>query len=106
MRLPGGVPQPICVVNTPAFDATWLDDDSILFSTDLGLRRISADGGEIEELTRVDIAGGERGHHFPHIIPNTDTVVFTLVDESGQHAALISLADKKKIGRASCRERV
>ncbi|MCH8824150.1 MAG: serine/threonine-protein kinase [Planctomycetes bacterium] len=95
VRLPGGVPQPICVVNTPAFDATWLDDNSIVFSTDLGLRRISADGGEIEELTRVDISGGERGHHFPHIIPNTDTVVFTLVDESGQHAALISLADKK-----------
>ncbi|MCZ6654523.1 MAG: protein kinase [Planctomycetota bacterium] len=95
VRLPGGVPQPICVVNSPAFDATWLDNDTIVFSTDHGLRRVSAEGGEVKQLTRVDIAGGERGHHFPHAIPNTDSILFTLVNESGQHAAILSLADEK-----------
>ena len=95
VRLPGGVPQPICVVNSPAFDATWLDDDTIVFSTAHGLRRVSAEGGEVQQLTRVDIAGGERGHHFPHAIPNTDSILFTLVNESGQHAAILSLADEK-----------
>ena len=95
VRLPGGVPQPICTINSAAFDATWLDDNTIVFSTDHGLRRVSADGGEVQHLTQIDIEGGEWGHHFPHAIPNRDSVLFTLVSESGQHAAILSLADEK-----------
>ena len=61
---------------------------------DHGLRRIPEKGGDIEELTRVDIDGGERGHCFPHAIPGTDLIVFTLATDSGQDAAVLSLHDR------------
>jgi hypothetical protein len=43
------------------------------------------------QLTTVAIDDGERGHHQPHAVPDSELVVFTLTDESGQHAALLSL---------------
>jgi serine/threonine-protein kinase len=93
VRLPGGTPQPVCEVNSAAFDATWLDDDSIVFAIDHGLRRVASGGGEVEELTRVEIDGGERGHCFPHAVPGSDLIIFTLVTESGRHAAVLSSGD-------------
>ena len=33
VRLPDGAPQLVCPVNSAAFDATWLDDETIVFST-------------------------------------------------------------------------
>ncbi len=70
VRLPaGGTPQTICPVNSTAFDATWLPNDFIIYSTDRGLYRVAAAGGEPEQLTTLDIDGGERGHHFPNALP-------------------------------------
>ncbi|MCZ6653072.1 MAG: protein kinase [Planctomycetota bacterium] len=93
VRLPGGTPQPICEVNSAAFDATWLDDGTIIYSSDHGLRRVSADGGESQVLTSIDVDAGVWGHHFPHVIPGTRSVIFTVTSDTGQHAALLSLDD-------------
>ncbi|MCH7632047.1 MAG: serine/threonine-protein kinase, partial [Planctomycetes bacterium] len=93
VRLPGGTPQPICDVNSTAFDATWLDDGTIIYSTDHGLRRVSSDGGEPQTLTSIDIDKGISGHNFPHVIDGTRWVMFTATTDTGQHAALLSLDD-------------
>ncbi len=93
VRLPGGAPQPVCEFNSTAFDATWLDDGTIVFSTDLGLRSVSSDGGPVKSLTSIDVDNGIRGHHFPHIIAGTRLVTFTVAAEDGQHAAVLSLDD-------------
>ena len=93
VRLPGGTPQPICEVDSAAFDATWLDDGTIIYSTDHGLRRVSSDGGESQVLTTLDIDAGVWGHHFPHVIAGNRSLIFTVTSETGQHAALLSLDD-------------
>ena len=94
VRLPGGAPQRICGINSTAFDATWLSSGIIVYSSDHGLWSVSAESGDPKQLTTVKIDDGERGHHFPHAIPGTRFVVFTLATDSGQHAALLSLDDK------------
>ncbi len=96
VRLPGGTPQPICEVDSAAFDATWLDDGTIIYSMDHGLRRVSSDGGESQVsqvLTTLDIDAGVWGHHFPHVIAGTRSLIFTVTSDTGQHAALLSLDD-------------
>ncbi len=93
VRLPGGTPKPICEFNSTAFDATWLDDGTIVYSTDLGLWRVSGREGKSRPLTSIDIDSGIRGHHFPHVIVGTQLIIFTVMTDTGQHAALLSLDD-------------
>ncbi len=94
VRMPGGgAPQPICAVNSTAFDATWLPGDVIIFSTDRGLYRVSASAGEAEQLTTLDIDAGERGHHFPHALPGNRLILFTLASNSDMLTAVLSLDD-------------
>lgn len=94
VRLPGGATQTICEVNSAAFDATWLDDDTIIYSTDLGLWRVSANGGEPpRQVTSIDVDNGIRGHLFPHAIAGTQQVLFTVTTDTGQHVALLSIAN-------------
>ena len=93
VRLPGGTAQPICEVNSTAFDATWLDDGTIIYSSDHGLRRVSAEGGKPQPLTFIDFDAGVRGHNAPHVIDGTQWVLFTVATDTGRHAALLSLDD-------------
>jgi Tol biopolymer transport system component len=94
VQLPGGTPQPICEISSAAFDATWLDDGTIIYSSDYGLRRVSSEVGSTSEaLTTIDSESGVRGHHFPNGIPGTRSVIFTVATESGLHAALLTLGD-------------
>jgi serine/threonine protein kinase len=96
VRLPGGAPQTICELNSTAFDATWLDDGTIVYSTDLGLWRVSDNGGQPpERLTSIDVDAGIRGHLFPNFVVGTQFVLFTVVNDTGQHAALLSLEDRE-----------
>ena len=95
VRLPGGATQDICEVNSAALDATWLDDGTIIFSTDLGLWQVSANGGEPHQVSSIDVDEGIRGHHFPNVIPGTQRIIFTLTTDKGQHAAALSLGDGK-----------
>ncbi len=93
VRLPaGGTPQTICSVNSTAFDATWLPNDFIIYSTDRGLYRVAAAGGEPDLLPTLDIDGGERGHHFPHVLPGGQWILFTLVSKARADTAVLSLS--------------
>ncbi|HUE76937.1 MAG TPA: protein kinase [Longimicrobiales bacterium] len=58
---------------------TWGDDGSIIISSEddnIGLMRVSADGGEATALTRTDAA--PRGHKTPSLLPGGRGVLFTI----------------------------
>jgi Tol biopolymer transport system component len=94
VRLPeGGNPVPICQVKSAAFDGTWLENGYMVFSTDRGLFQVPESGGEPEQLTTLNMDDGETGHHFPHALSD-DSILFTLVSDSGRHAAVFSFDDE------------
>jgi len=76
----GGVPATLCDVARP-FGADWCPDDGIVFSSgwDLGLSRISGQGGKVEVLTVPDKTRKEYGHRLPRWLPNGRNVLFTIV---------------------------
>jgi Tol biopolymer transport system component len=70
--------------------ATWAPDDSILFSTAdeaTGLRRVSANGGNVEVLTQPAQARGELDHVWPEMLPGGRAVLFTITATTGGLAA-------------------
>jgi Tol biopolymer transport system component len=75
----GGPPSPICTVPAPGVvGASWGDGDVIVFATDR-LWRVSARGGQPEEVTRP--ADNEYGHRLPHLLPGGELVLFTVARE-------------------------
>ena len=59
--------------------ASWGEDGSIVFTTtDAGLARVTAEGGEVETLTRLDPTTGERSHRWPELLPGGRAVLFTI----------------------------
>jgi eukaryotic-like serine/threonine-protein kinase len=63
--------------------ATWLADETIVFSGDWreGLQQVSAAGGTPKFLTQPDPARGESYHWLPDALPGGDAVLFT--DQKG-----------------------
>jgi len=56
----------------------WLDDGTIVFGgITTGLRRVSADGGAVTDLTTLDTARGETSHRTPVVVPSAGAVLFT-----------------------------
>ncbi|MEM9379190.1 MAG: protein kinase [Planctomycetota bacterium] len=66
--------------------ATWGDDGSIVFVPHFtgGLQRIPGDGGPPEAITEIDVAGGERTHRWPQLLPGSKEVIFTVDDDRTQ----------------------
>ena len=65
--------------------ASWGPDNTIIFGTDAfgadgagGLWRVSASGGEPEQLTTPDPEQGGVTHRWPHILPGGRAVLFTI----------------------------
>jgi serine/threonine-protein kinase len=75
---------------------TWGDDGTIVVSSPsiadrtIGLRRISADGGEVSVLTRVD---GAHLHGIPSMLPGGRGVLFTIrtISTGDRHLAALDL---------------
>ena len=76
----GGPPVTICSVVGGVWGASWGPDDTIIFGTNSrsggGLWRVSASGGEPEELTMPDAQ--LLNHAWPHILPGGRAVLFTI----------------------------
>ena len=70
--------------------ATWAPDDTIIFSTagqTTGLRRVSANGGDVTVLTRPAQGRGELDHLWPEMLPDGRAVLFTITAATGGLAA-------------------
>jgi len=76
----GGPVQTISEGITAQRGASWADDDSIILTADYaaGLSRISARGGRLEPLTKLDATKGERTHRWPEALPGGEAVLFTI----------------------------
>ncbi len=77
LSLAGGDPEEICNC-TAYYGIAWGPDDMIFFGGGNGrISRVSASGGEPEEITQLDEEAGEVSHRLPHILPNNPSVLYT-----------------------------
>ncbi len=77
--LQGGVPVTVCEASMNFRGATWGDDGKIYFaSATEGIQAVSEDGGIPVSLTAPDREKGEKTHRFPHVLPGSKAVLFTL----------------------------
>jgi len=82
--LTGGPAATIC--EAPAQDfygGTWNQDGVILLHTPKGIARVTAGGGPLTEVTKVDTNRGETGHYWPFFLPDGRHFLFTVT--SGQN---------------------
>ena len=89
VAITGGPADTIAQANL-RIGGTWAPDDSIIFAASdeaAGLRRVSANGGNVEVLTRPAQARGERYHLWPEMLPGGRAVLFTITATTGGLAA-------------------
>ena len=72
----GGAPAVVYKADFP-FGASWEEDDTIIFGAGAdGIWRVRSDGGQAENLIKVDLGQYARG---PQLLPGGRTLVFTLL---------------------------
>ena len=77
IAISGGTATPICQVGSAPFGISW-DSSGILFSeSGTAIMRVSPDGGKPELL--VDLNNTEDFAYGPQLLPDGDTLLFTLV---------------------------
>jgi Tol biopolymer transport system component len=67
----GGSPQTLCAVSTEPRGGTWSEEGVILFtpSPGEGLFQISASGGKITQVTKLNESKNESSHRWPYFLP-------------------------------------
>ena len=70
----------ICPVPPVTRGASWADDGMIYFSPTFsgGLQRVPAAGGTPEDVTQVQFDAGESNHLLPEVLPDGQTLLFTV----------------------------
>jgi eukaryotic-like serine/threonine-protein kinase len=88
----GGAPMTLCDAGNNG-GASWGPDDTIVFAStrNSGLWRVSAAGGQPQELTTPDPATGEYSHRYPQVLPGAKGVVFTSLNGFGWDESRIEL---------------
>ncbi len=88
----GGAVIRICS-SSFAFGGSWADDGSIVFTGGYprGLSIVSADGGEVRNLTSLRPTSGEIGHWWPQVLPGDRGVLFTIWSSSLKTARIAVL---------------
>ncbi len=80
----GGPAETICPLDTYFSGAAWGPDDTIVFTQGvLGLFRVAAKGGQPERLAVPDIEKGEKGYFRPSLLPDGQTLLYTLMFTDG-----------------------
>ncbi len=93
----GGAPQPVCDAEWGG--GTWLNDDTIVYTPAYvtGLWQVSASGGTPRMLTAPDKSKGELGHWWPQVLPNQQSILFTIfhIPADRSRMAVLSLETGK-----------
>jgi serine/threonine-protein kinase len=73
----------------------WGADDALYFAATnvSGISRVSASGGPVTELSRLDRAAGEISHRWPHVLPDGKSLLYSIWTGPG--------ADERQIVRQS-----
>ena len=95
----GGAPITVCD-RFPIGDASWGDDDIILFSNGTSLFRVQASGGAPERVTTPDPKNSEFAHRFPQFLPGSKQAIFSIAIGGSFEHAKIGLLD---VGRGTYR---
>jgi serine/threonine-protein kinase len=91
----GGPRVDICDPGAAMLGATWAEDDTtIIFGNSVpsGLWRVSANGGEPEEVSTPDIEQGVN-HGWPRVLPGGRAVLFTILTSETVENAQIAMLD-------------
>ncbi len=76
----GGAAQDVCDAPVDSAGGAWSADHRIVFAPldGRGLVTVDADGGKPEILTRIDMSQGEIAHGWPHFLPASGGLIFTI----------------------------
>ena len=89
--LGGGASTTLTRIRGNIAGATWLDEDTIVYaqtgSGRAGLLRVSASGGTPVSIASPDPQKNEREYRYPHVLPDGESVVFTILPVKGGIAA-------------------
>jgi serine/threonine protein kinase/Tol biopolymer transport system component len=111
VEVTGGPTRTICAARSSGLPL-WMSDGTILFTEfRQGLFRVSADGGQPTQVTRVDQALREINHYWPSALPDGRHFLYmtTRLDESGRRAtpivyvASFDSKERKEIARVHSR---
>ena len=77
--LEGGPALTLAEIGDNPRGGSWGEDGSIVLAPSLneGLSLVSAKGGEVTSLTRLDLPSGESSHRWPQVLPGGEWVIFT-----------------------------
>lgn len=72
---------------------TWTDDGDIVFAPTgrSPLRRVSANGGAVENVT--ELIAGDNGHRFPKMLPGGRGVIYSLMTDVGTQSIVVQPLD-------------
>ena len=88
----GGAPEKIIDLPRRPRGAVWAPEDTIILGgSNVGLQRVSADGGALVSMTQPDFDRGEQYHAWPEVLPEGNYVLFTAVTGQGSDLAMLSL---------------
>ena len=88
----GGQPVALAYLgDVDTYGFSWGSDNSILIGSRGGLRRVSADGGPVEIVTRLDAESGETSHFMPSHLPDGRHALITIQFDSG--SPVVGIAD-------------
>lgn len=75
----GGAPQDICKTSGQVRGLWWGEDNKIYFGhIQNGISSVSANGGEPELITTLDLPSGEISHRFPQLLPDGKSILYTI----------------------------
>ena len=82
-----GTPRDICGC-APRFGAAWAPDGTVVFADKRGLSRVSAEGGDVTALTRLDASKQESSHQFPVVLPDGRRFVYLVRSAQPEHRGI------------------
>jgi serine/threonine-protein kinase len=95
----GGLPLDICDAPSSR-GGFWSENGKIVFSPEArgnGIFQVSASGGPVEQITRLDTAKGETSHRLPELLPRGETVLFTAYGATYQDVSIVAQSLKTGI---------
>jgi serine/threonine-protein kinase len=93
--LVGGRPQELAPVPHAPGGASWGPDGTIVFATAWarnGLHVVAEDGSETRVLTEPDLQAGELFHRWPQVLPDGDSILFTVSRDRSDDVAILSMS--------------
>ena len=99
VHLDGSDAVEICPVSSATAGGSWGPDDRIVFAPlgGRGLQTVPAVGGPPQPLTQVDDLQGEVAHGWPHVLPDGESLIFTVGRTGrGPRLMLFSLVSEER----------